>query len=124
MIAKLNNFRHSPRKTIKVVDLIRNKSVLKSEQLLFSLNKKAAVHLGKLLKSAVSNAVSEGKNPAYLYISHISVGRAQKYKRLDIRARLHRGRIEKEGCNILIKLQEKNLDKEKDFGTIKGENNG
>jgi ribosomal protein L22 len=122
MIARLNNFRHSPRKTIKVADLIRNKGVLTCERLLFSLNKKAALHVGKLLKSAISNAVSIGKNPADLYVAHVSVGRAKKYKRLDIRARLHRGRIEKEGCNILIKLQ--SLENVKNSDTIAGEKNG
>lgn len=54
--AQLRFLRNSPRKMRLVVDLMRGRSVVRTQNLLSVMNKTAAKHLLKLLNSAVANA--------------------------------------------------------------------
>lgn len=54
--AQLRFLRNSPRKMRLVVDLMRGRSVIRTQNLLSIMNKTAAKHLLKLLNSAVANA--------------------------------------------------------------------
>ncbi len=56
IVAKLRHFRHGPRKMRLVVDLIRGRKAVNALQILQLTNKRSALVLLKLLKSALANA--------------------------------------------------------------------
>lgn len=54
--AKAKNVRIAPRKARLVIDLVRNKNAQEMAQKLKFLNKKAALHIRKVVESAIANA--------------------------------------------------------------------
>jgi large subunit ribosomal protein L22 len=74
--------RISPRKTRKVLDLIRGLSVVKAESILGVVNKKPALYVKRLLHSAVDNAEKNHNIlPADLYISTLKADEGPMLKR-------------------------------------------
>ncbi len=91
--AKVKYIRMSPRKINIILDEIRGKKVSKSYALLAVLNKRAAVPVLKLLKSAVANGDARdmideikvtkawvGQGPALKRLRPRAMGRADIYK--------------------------------------------
>ncbi|MFH1782314.1 MAG: 50S ribosomal protein L22 [Candidatus Omnitrophota bacterium] len=74
--------RISPRKTRKVVDLIRGLPVVKAEAILDTVNKRPTLPLKRLLKSALDSAdKKESLQPGDLYVSLIKVDNGPMLKR-------------------------------------------
>jgi len=105
--ASLNYLRIAPRKVRLVADLIRGKKVSKIISILSFTNKKAAVPLLKLIKSALANAVNNYKlNPDNLFLKRILVNEGPKLKRLMPRARGQAFKIEKKTSHVIVVLDE------------------
>ncbi|OGD25694.1 50S ribosomal protein L22 [Candidatus Azambacteria bacterium RIFCSPHIGHO2_01_FULL_40_24] len=104
----LNNLRIAPRKVRLVVNLIKKSSALSAQARLKFQNKKAALPVLKLLKSAVSSAVNNfNLSSENLYIANIFVDEGQKLKRFRPRAFGRAGAIHKKTSHITLILEEK-----------------
>lgn len=100
-IAKLKNYRQSPRKVRLVTDLIRGKTADYALALLATLPKRASGPITKLLKAGVANA----KMPAgELVISTIAVNGGVVLKRSMPRARGRASQILKRTSHITLGL--------------------
>ncbi|MCR5166995.1 MAG: 50S ribosomal protein L22 [Oscillospiraceae bacterium] len=107
--ASVRNVRISPRKVGIVLDLIRGKDVETAAALLDTTPKSACEYLGKLLKSAVSNAVNNfDMDSDSLYISECYVGPGPILKRIRPRAQGRAFRINKRTSNITLVVKERN----------------
>jgi len=74
--------RISPRKTRKVVDLVRGLSAVKAGALLDTLEKRPCLYIRRLLRSAIDSADKRFHiSPADLYISLIKVDQGPTLKR-------------------------------------------
>ena len=107
MKAILKAYRQSPRKVRLVADLIRGKSVKNALISLQFADKKAALEMTKLLKSAVANAKGQNKNEDSLIVTEIQVNKGATLKRMMPRARGSASRINKRTSHITLKLGEK-----------------
>ncbi len=106
--ASLKFLRLAPRKAKIVVDLIKGQNVNKALSLLRFVNKAAAVHISKLLRSAVANAESKGMvDVDNLYIKFISVTAGPTMKRFRSAPMGRAFRIRKRICHINLILDEK-----------------
>lgn len=105
--AQLNNYRQSPRKVRLVANLIRGKKVDNALSLLKFAEKKAALPIEKLLKSAIANAKNRDISTDTLIVKEISVnGGAILYRRQPVsRGRAHP--IRKRTSKITLVLGEK-----------------
>lgn len=102
--------RMSPRKVRLVVPLVKDLSPQDAVEVLPHTGKRAAVVLGKVIKTAIANAKQKGINPEDLEIKEIQVGDGPRLKRWRPGAR---GRIKpyiKRMCQIRVVLEK---DKEK-----------
>jgi large subunit ribosomal protein L22 len=80
--ASARYIRISPRKTRKVMDLVRGMSVVKAEALLGNLPKRPCLYIKRVLKSAVDSADKRFHIPASsLYISLIKADQGPIIKR-------------------------------------------
>jgi large subunit ribosomal protein L22 len=112
--AKLNNYRHSPRKVRLVADLVRGKKLEKVLSEIKFLSKKASLPLEKLINSAVANAKGMGMEPNKLFIKKISVDAGPILYRRRFRARGRVMPIRKRTSHISLVLEEepmKTIDK-------------
>lgn len=74
--------RISPRKTRKVIDLIRGLPVVKAEAILGTINKRPALYVKRLITSAIDSANKKSNLlPADLYISSIKADGGPMLKR-------------------------------------------
>ncbi|MBU3911415.1 MAG: 50S ribosomal protein L22 [Candidatus Omnitrophica bacterium] len=74
--------RISTRKTGNVLDLVRGKSVVKAETILDTINKRPAIYIKQLLRSASDSAEKRFKlSPAELYISMVKADKGPMLKR-------------------------------------------
>lgn len=74
--------RVSPRKTRKVIDLIRGLNVVDAEALLNTINKRPTGYIKRLLRSAVDSADKKfNLSPADLYISSVKADQGPMLKR-------------------------------------------
>lgn len=71
--AQLNGYRQTPRKTRRVADLMRGKSVADAGVILQFTIKRPASPLKKLLDSAVANAKSQGLSEENLFVKEVRV---------------------------------------------------
>lgn len=78
--------RISPRKTMLVADLIRNKRALDAQAILKTVNKRAAFEIGKTLDSALSNAKHKEADESSLWVSKVLINGGPMYKRYMPRA--------------------------------------
>ena len=79
--AKAQYIRVSPQKMRQVIDLIRGKDVNSSLAALTYVNKGCAGSVGKVLKSAISNAKQKGLTEEQLFVSKIVADPGPSWKR-------------------------------------------
>lgn len=110
--AKLRYLQASPQKVRLVADLIRGKGVQDATNMLQLSTKRAALHVGKCLKSAIANAESreEGVDVDRLYVKEIFVDGGPVLKRLRPAPMGRAHRILKRQSHITIKLDTKKGD--------------
>ena len=106
--AKLKYFRQSPRKARLVLDLIRGLDTSEALAQLKVLNKKSAVPVMKLLRSAMANAEHNySLDQNSLYIKRIYAEAGKTLKRWKPRAFGRTAPILKKTCHISLILEEK-----------------
>jgi large subunit ribosomal protein L22 len=105
-VAKLKNLSISPRKIRLVADLIRGGSATQGLAILKHTPKKCAIHLEKLLLSAVSNWEHKNEDVALeeanLHVKEIWVDGAGMLKRLRPAPQGRAHRIRKRSCHITL----------------------
>jgi large subunit ribosomal protein L22 len=93
----------SASKARQVLDLIRGEDVDRAGQILGSTPRQAAVAIGKVLASAVANAVhNDGLYAEDLYVSACYADEATTLKRWRPRARGRATRIRKRSCHVTV----------------------
>jgi large subunit ribosomal protein L22 len=93
----------SASKARQVLDLIRGEDVDRAGQILGSTPRQAAVAIGKVLASAVANAVhNDGLDAEDLYVSACYADEATTLKRWRPRARGRATRIRKRSCHVTV----------------------
>ena len=101
--AVLRHYRMSASKARQVLDLIRGEDVTKATEILQSVERDAGEVIGKLLASAVANAVhNEGLDAEDLYVSACFADEGATLKRWRPRARGRASRIRKRTCHITV----------------------
>lgn len=101
--ATLRGYQMSARKARVVLDLIRNEDVQTAREILAGTTREAAQVIGKVLASAVANAVNnDGLNADDLYVSACYADEGITMKRFSPRARGRAGRINKRACHITV----------------------
>ncbi|MGI6324810.1 MAG: 50S ribosomal protein L22 [Bacilli bacterium] len=101
--------RMTPLKMRLVIDLIRGKDVTEAEAILKKLNRKAAVLIAKVLKSAVANAVNNlGLNKDDLYVKEAFINEGEILKRIRFGSRTHIDKHYHRTSNINIVVASKN----------------
>ena len=104
----LNNLRIAPRKVRLIANMVKKSPALSALAQLKFQNKKAALPIMKLLKSAMASAANNfNLPPENLYISNILVDEGTKLKRFRPRAFGRAGAIHKKTSHITIILEEK-----------------
>ena len=105
--AELRHARISARKVKIVIDLIRGKNAKEAVAILKYTNKAAAPIVGKLLKSAMANAVNNNHmDETKLYISEIYANQGPTMKRVMPKAKGSADRIRKRTSHITVVLKE------------------
>ncbi len=105
--AELRYARISARKVKIVIDLIRGKNAKEAVAILKYTNKAAAPIVGKLLKSAIANAVNNNHmDETKLYISEIYANQGPTMKRVMPKAKGSADRIRKRTSHITVVLKE------------------
>lgn len=107
MKAILKNYRQSPRKVRLIADLVRGKDVKKALETLAFVNKRASEPFAKIIKSAVANAKSAGKDVEKLIVKTVTVNKGTVLKRYMPRARGSAARINKRNSHITVELDTK-----------------
>ena len=105
--AKVKHLRVTPSKMRAVCNEVRGKSVEDSIDFLQRCRKYAALHLLKLLRSAVANADQKGNNVDALFVKEIFCDQGTSLKRSIPRARGSSSPILKRTCHVNIILDEK-----------------
>jgi len=101
--AVLKHYRMSASKARQVLDLIRDQEVGRANELLRTTEREAANVVGKVLASAVANAVhNEGQDAEDLYVSACYADEGSTLKRWRPRARGRASRIRKRTCHITV----------------------
>ncbi|MGL4768752.1 MAG: 50S ribosomal protein L22 [Mycoplasmoidaceae bacterium] len=119
-IAKQKNVHVSSRKAKLVIDLIRNKDVIKATQILENTNKKIAPIVLKLLHQAISNATNNhAMDSSKLYIYHIVANQAPTLKRTNPRARGSADLLKKRYSHLELVLSDDENERVKDIQLIK-----
>jgi len=107
--AVAKHIRISVRKTREVIDKVRGKDVTEALTLLASLNKRAKLPVGKIVRSAISNAkVKFDILPKDLYIARITADGGPMLKRFRAAAMGRAVRIRRRTCHITVDLEKKN----------------
>ena len=101
--ATLRYFHMSASKARVVLDLIRGEDVTNARDILANTNREAAEVIGKLLASAVANAVNnDGQSADELFVSAAFADEGPTMKRFSPRARGRAGRIHKRSTHITV----------------------
>jgi large subunit ribosomal protein L22 len=101
--AVLRHSRMSASKARQVLDLIRGEDVDRATELLRLTEREAAFVVGKVLASAVANAVhNDGLDAEELYVSACFADEGATLKRWRPRARGRASRINKRTCHITV----------------------
>lgn len=107
--AVTKTIRISPRKVGIVADVIRNMSARAALNVLFLVKKRGASVLADTLKSAIANALQDGKTEEKnLIISRIEVNEGPFLKRFHASTRGRTHPYKKRSSNIRIILEVKN----------------
>lgn len=98
-----------PRKARIVIDLIRGKDALEAAAILKFMPNAAALAIGKVLKSAVSNAVNNNDmNEEKLYVKVCYANEGITLKRFMPRAKGSASAIHKRTSHITVVVDERN----------------
>ena len=101
--AVLRHYRMSATKARQVLDLIRDQDVTLAAEILRTTPREAATVVGKVLASAVANAVhNDQQDPEDLYVSACYADEGATLKRWRPRARGRATRIRKRTCHITV----------------------
>jgi large subunit ribosomal protein L22 len=101
--ATLRGYHMSASKARVVLNLVRNEDVNTAREILAGTTREAAGVIGKVLASAVANAVTnDGMNVDELYISAAFADEGITMKRFTPRARGRAGKILKRSCHITV----------------------
>ncbi|MDA8357738.1 MAG: 50S ribosomal protein L22 [Actinomycetota bacterium] len=101
--AVLRHFGMSASKARQVLDLIRGEDVDRAAEILRTTEREAAAVVGKVLASAVANAVhNDGLDSEELYVSACFADEGATLKRWRPRARGRASRIRKRTCHVTI----------------------
>jgi ribosomal protein L22 len=102
----------SPRKLGLICDLVRGKSAIQAQTILFNLDKKGTEIVLKLLQSAVANATNNfGMDVTKLYILHILANQGTTIKRTLPRAKGSASLMRKRHSHLLIVISDDLNDK-------------
>ena len=112
--AVLRGYHMSASKARVVLDLIRGEDVNSAREILALTSREAADVVGKVLASAVANAVNnDGLSADELYVSAAYADEGVTMKRFSPRARGRAGKIFKRACHITVivsRLEEDRLE--------------
>ena len=101
--ATLRGYHMSASKARVVLNLIRNEDVSTAREILADTSREAADVIGKVLASAVANAVAnDAMNADELYVSAAFADEGVTMKRFTPRARGRAGKILKRSCHITV----------------------
>ena len=101
--ATLRGYHMSASKARVVLNLIRNEDVNTAREILAGTTREAADVIGKVLASAVANAVNnDGLNADELFVSAAYADEGITMKRFTPRARGRAGKIRKRACHITV----------------------
>jgi large subunit ribosomal protein L22 len=101
--ATLRGYHMSASKARVVLNLIRNEDVNTAREILAGTTREAADVIGKVLASAVANAVNnDSMNADELYVSAAFADEGITMKRFTPRARGRAGKIRKRACHITV----------------------
>jgi len=101
--ATLRGYHMSASKARVVLNLIRNEDVTTAREILAGTTREAADVIGKVLASAVANAVNnDGLQADELYVSAAYADEGITMKRFTPRARGRAGKIRKRACHITV----------------------
>jgi len=101
--ATLRGYHMSASKARVVLNLIRNEDVNTAREILAGTTREAAGVIGKVLASAVANAVTnDGMNADELFVSAAYADEGITMKRFTPRARGRAGKIRKRACHITV----------------------
>lgn len=99
----LRHYRMSATKARQVLDLIRGEDVDRANEILRTTRRDAAAVVGKVLASAIANAVhNDGLDAEDLYVSACYADEGTTLKRWRPRARGRAARIDKRTCHITV----------------------
>lgn len=98
--------RISPRKTRLVADIVRGRNAVVSQQLLGTVNKRAARIINKVLNSAISNARQKEIKEESLWIKKILINGGPLYKRYMPRAMGRATMIKRPTSHITVVLSD------------------
>lgn len=101
--ATLRGYHMSASKARVVLNLIRNEDVTTAREILAGTTREAADVIGKVLASAVANAVTnDGMQADELFVSACYADEGITMKRFTPRARGRAGKIRKRSCHITV----------------------
>lgn len=101
--ATLRGYHMSASKARVVLNLIRNEDVTTAREILAGTTREAADVIGKVLASAVANAVNnDGMSADELFVSAAYADEGITMKRFTPRARGRAGKIRKRSCHITV----------------------
>ena len=101
--AVLRGYHMSASKARVVLNLIRGQDVTTAREILALTTREAADVVGKVLASAVANAVNnDGQSADELYVSAAYADEGATMKRFSPRARGRAGKIRKRSCHITV----------------------
>jgi large subunit ribosomal protein L22 len=101
--ATLRGYHMSASKARVVLNIIRNEDVNTAREILAGTTREAADVIGKVLASAVANAVNnDGQNADELFVSAAYADEGITMKRFTPRARGRAGKIRKRSCHITV----------------------
>ena len=101
--ATLRGYHMSASKARVVLNLIRNEDVTTAREILADTSREAADVIGKVLASAIANAVTnDGMNAEELFVSAAFADEGVTMKRFTPRARGRAGKILKRSCHITV----------------------
>lgn len=101
--ATLRGYHMSASKARVVLDLIRGEDVTTAREILAGTTREAADVIGKVLASAIANAVNNDEMAAdELYVSACYADEGVTMKRFTPRARGRAGKIRKRSCHITV----------------------
>ena len=114
-VARLRYLRASPQKVRLVADQIRGKDVQEAANILELSKKSAALHMRKLLRSAIANMehMDENVDLDKLFVKEVFVDPGPSFKRIRAQPMGRAFRILKRQSHVTIKLDTRKTEEKK-----------